>query len=97
MVADNSIRPDGTTKGPGFLGTLKRPDGTVSSELSVTVNMNGEDVLLPTLVPTLTQQEVDFLLAGNKPTKSIMDKAIEHAIKRIKQGKSPFAEGQYAK
>lgn len=83
-------RPDGTFKGPGFLGVLKRPDGDISTELSIGIEMNGEEVEMPTLVPTLTKEEVDHLLNGGEPTEAIIDKAVDHAEKRIKEGKSPF-------
>ncbi|MFA5354947.1 MAG: hypothetical protein WC291_12015 [Thermodesulfovibrionales bacterium] len=85
-------RVDGTPKGNGFFGPLKRPDGKVSTELSVGITLDGKETQIPVLVPTLTGQEVDFLLAGNKPTSLIIQKAIAHARERIAQGKSPFAE-----
>ena len=87
-------RTDGTPKGPGWLGTLKTTDGSgkVSTEISVGVNIDGKETLIPTLVPTLTKQEVDHLLAGGKPNDAIVKKAVEHARKQIKNGKSPFKE-----
>jgi hypothetical protein len=74
------------------MGTLQRPDGNVSTELSITVTVDGEEMLIPSLVPTLTQKEKDYLLSGKKPTKAIVDKAVAHAMKRKKEGKSPFAQ-----
>jgi hypothetical protein len=53
-MADDTIRADGTKKGTGFLGPLKRPDGMTMTEYSVGVNIDGKDVEIPTLVPTLT-------------------------------------------
>jgi len=90
-------RADGTEKGPGFLGELKRPDGKVSTELSIGVTLDSKETEIPTLVPTLTQKEVDYLLEGNKPTKEIVDKAVEHAKERMDQGLSPFAENDKGK
>lgn len=95
---DFGLRPDKTRKGSGFLGTLRRPDGKVSTELSVGVTFDGRETLIPLLVPTLTQSEIDFLLSskgskgGEKIPKAIFDKAVAHARKRIRQGKSPFIE-----
>ena len=86
------LRPDGTRKGPGFLGTLERPDGGVSTELSIGVDFGKGEVLIPTLVPTLTEEEKNHLLSGKKPTQTIVDKAVSHAQERMKQGKSPFAD-----
>ncbi len=97
---DGNLRKDGTEKGPGFLGVLKRPDGKVSSEISVSTSdlmgKDGKEVLFPTLVPTLTKEEVDFLLSSDLEKTEIPDsiflKAFDHARGRIKQGKSPFIE-----
>lgn len=83
-------REDGTFKGPGFMGELKRPDGDVSTELSIGVEIGGKEVEIPMLVPTLTKKEVDHLLSDGEPTEAIIDKAVEHAKKRLEQGKSPF-------
>jgi len=90
-------RADGSEKGMGFLGLLKRPDGSVSSEISIGVTIDGKEVEIPTMVPTLTQQELDYLL--NNPAKqghpipeSIIKKAYEHARQRMSQGLSPFAQ-----
>lgn len=86
------LRPDGTKKGSGYFGVLKRPDGKVSTELSIGVEFDGKETLIPALVPTLTKNEIDYLLASNKPTKEIIQKAVEHAKQRITEGKSPFAQ-----
>ena len=71
---------------------MKRPDGKVSTEISIGVNINGKETEIPTLVPTLTKDEIDYLLKGGKPTKEIVDKAVKHAKKRMSQGLSPFAD-----
>jgi hypothetical protein len=57
-----SLRPDGTKKGRGWLGPLKRPDGRMSTEISTDVIFDGEKVLIPLIVPTLTKQELDAML-----------------------------------
>jgi hypothetical protein len=94
-------RPDGTNKGKGYFGELKRPDGDISTELSVTVNLDGKDMDIPTIVPTLNKQEIDTLLSlkpDQKIPQSIIDKAKAHAKKRLAAGKSPFAgPGEEAK
>jgi hypothetical protein len=72
---------------------LKRPDGKVSTEISVGIEMNGKEVQIPTLVPTLTQSEVKWLLnwkEGQKIPKKIIDKAVKHARTRMTKGLSPF-------
>ena len=85
-------RIDGTPKGTGWLGELKTSNGDIATELSIGVNFDGKDYLIPSLVPTLTKEEVQYLLQGNSPTDEITQKAIDHAIKLIQQGKSPFKE-----
>jgi hypothetical protein len=84
-------RQDGTEKGEGFFGELKRPGGGFSTELSIGVNLDGKEIEIPALVPTLTEQEKNFLLEGNKPTQEIVNKAVKHARERMKRGESPFA------
>ena len=86
------LRRDGTKKGTGFLGILERPDGRVSTELSIGVQMDGKEIEIPSLVPTLSQEEVDSLLAGGEITEDIARKAIDFARKRMRAGKSPFLE-----
>lgn len=85
-------REDGTDKGEGFLGKLKNSDGRISTELSVSYEIEGKEILMPSLVPTLTQKEVKHLLDNKPPTKAMEDKIIDHAMKRIEAGKSPFAQ-----
>ena len=87
-----NLRADGTEKGLGFFGELQRPDGNVSTELSIGVGFDGQETEIPTLVPTLTRTEVDSLLAGGEITEEITQKAIKHAQSRFKQGKGAFAE-----
>lgn len=89
-------RADGSEKGNGFLGVIQRPDGKVSSEISVGVNIDGKEVEIPTLVPTLTKAERDFLINNDisdpkKIPASIIQKAVDHARPRLAAGKSPFA------
>lgn len=96
---DYGNRPDGSPKGEGFFGLLKRPDGDVSTEISVGVGMDGKEMDIPLIVPGLTKQELNYLLSTDIKGKnfftnmppSIMDKAYEHAETRIKSGMSPFA------
>ena len=90
-------REDGTEKGEGFLGLLKRPDGRVSSEISVGIEIDGKETLIPTLVPGLDKKEIDFLLNlkdGDVESipDSILDKAVAHYRKRKEEGKGAFLE-----
>lgn len=90
-------RPDGTPKGTGYFGVLRRPDGGVSTEISVGVGLNGKDTDIPLLVPGLTPDEVNWLLktpvdqVASTVPRTILNKAIEHARTRQQAGKSVFA------
>lgn len=87
-------RVDGTEKGSGWLGELKMKDGSgrVATEISVGVELDGKNVEIPAIVPTLDAKELDYLLKGGDPRKSgtIMDKAVSHAKAKMASGQSPF-------
>ena len=91
---DFGKRADGTQKGPGFLGTLQRPDGKVSTEISIGTEFDDFKGEIPSLVPTLTQSEIDHLLSGGEMTDEIVAKAVDHARQRMTSGKSPFQESE---
>jgi hypothetical protein len=89
-------RPDGSSKGMGFLGVFKTPSGQDVSEYSVGVNIGGKEMDVPSLVPTLTSDEVQATLkAANDqkpPPQSVIEKAAAYAKQRIAQGKPVFAQ-----
>lgn len=91
-ILDAGTRPDGSLKGIGFLGSQSMTDGSGRSmtELSIGVPINGRETEIPTLVPTLSQEEINYLRAGNAPTPQIVQKAAAHAQDRINRGLSPF-------
>lgn len=97
---DYGNRADGTKKGTGFFGEIKRPDGGVMTEISIGVGLNGKQTEIPLIVPTLTRREMDYLLKNDPKSKtfmnrmppSIIEKAVDHAAARMKFGKSPFAD-----
>jgi hypothetical protein len=91
-------RADGSKKSnKGFIGQVKNNvSGGIMTEVSVGVEIQGEEVSIPTMVPTLTTKEIEILsnmkIKGNAKNipKSIINKAIKHAEKRKAEGKSPF-------
>jgi hypothetical protein len=98
-VRKDLIRPDGTMKDVGFLGPLKSPSGKDVTEYSVGVPIMGKEMDIPTLVPGLSKQEIDYILKradSNLPIgkdamgNAIVQKAAQHATQRLKQGMSPF-------
>jgi len=91
-IRPDAIRPDKTLKGKGFLGELPMTDGSgrVMTEFSVGVNIGGKEIDVPTLVPTLTKEEVDYLRSGGEVTAPIAKKAYDYAKMRTGSGLSPF-------
>lgn len=88
-------RVDGTQKGQGYLGPLTNSQGQLMTEYSIGVNINGQDMEIPTFVPTLSEREIHYLLnmqEGMPIPPMIEQKAIDHAIERQRQGLSPFAD-----
>lgn len=96
------VRNDGTQKDIGYLGELNTSQGDIMTENSIGVEIDGQEVEIPTVVPTLTQEEIDWLIKGNNvldrsnTAETIINKAIEHAQKRLKEGNSPFYTKTYA-
>jgi len=99
----NSLRPDGTMKGSGFLGGMKRLDDPtgVSSEISIGVDWGSGEKLIPTMVPTLDSNEINYLLSTPEDKiftsnaelgKKIEQKAVQFAKEREKQGLPYFAQ-----
>jgi hypothetical protein len=92
-------RPDGTEKESGFLGELKLRGGGIATEYSTQSNAvvkDGKMIDFPTLVPSLTKDEIELMtndiIPNRKPIpEEIMQKAIIHAQTRINEGKSVFA------
>ena len=81
-----SVEDVSLPKGSGWMGYLPNQAGGVSTEISA--DNNG--MQYPLLVPTLTKQEIDHLLANKQPTDDIYKKAEAFAKYRQEQGKSPF-------
>lgn len=97
------LRPDGTKKGFGFLGELpvSGPEGEgVTTEFTTqsnAVKVDGKRIEFPSLVPTLSWDEINTMtrdiIPNRKPIPDeIMQKAVDHAIKRLSENKSVFIE-----
>ncbi len=92
-LEDYGMRHGGAGKKyTGWKGPLKDVDGNTVTELSIGVNINGKEVEIPLIVPSLSEKETTRLLSKKKPTDAILKKAYDHAITRMKLGKSPFKE-----
>jgi hypothetical protein len=99
----NNLRPDNTVKGTGFLGAIPRLDNPkdVSTELSIGIDWGSGEKLIPTMIPTLDDNELKYLLSTPADklnsvnpdlNKSITRKAVEFAKERESKGLSFFAQ-----
>lgn len=99
----NNLRPDNTVKGTGFLGAIPRLDNPkdVSTELSIGIDWGSGEKLIPTMVPTLDDNELKYLLSTPADklnsvnpdlNKSITRKAVEFAKQRESKGLPFFAQ-----
>ena len=94
----SAYRADGQMKSDvGFLGGLRSSvDSRRMTEVSIGVEIDGREMQIPTMVPTLTKAEINKLrnidYEGNPDAipESIKKKAEEHAKERLAQGLSPF-------
>jgi hypothetical protein len=81
-------------KANGFFGELPLPSGNVATEYSVGQTMNGNNVEMPSIVPTLNASELQSaLIAANSGTQlsdAVYDKSLKYAQQRASQGQSPF-------
>ena len=95
LMQDYGTRPDGSRKGKGWLGPLKSPNGHDVTEYTIGVPIGGKEMDIPSVVPTLTKQEIAQVLSaadnGEGVPDAIRRKAIAHAEMMVKSGKSVFA------
>lgn len=91
-------RPDGTSKGAGWLGEQKLPDGGVATEYTMqsrAVQKGGRQIDFPTLVPGLTPDELKQMTTDIIPNRRdipepIVQKAISHANTMLSRGQDVF-------
>lgn len=87
------LRNDGTAKGIGYYGQLPGlgpNQGYIMTENSIGVDVDGQEMEIPTIIPALSNKELKLILSGGI-NNSIVNKSIEHAKKRLSEGLSPFA------
>ena len=98
ITPDYGKRRDGSKKGKGWLGPIDLGGGNVATEFTTqsdAVQVGGKRVDFPTLVPTLSTEDVErmqkVITSKGKIPEDIMQKAIEHARKQLAEGKSVFS------
>ena len=93
---DDMTRVDGTEKSSqGFLGPIKNNvTGQTMTEVSIGVEIDGKETLIPAIVPTLSNEQIETLKnleVGKEPIpQDIQETAKQHAENRIEQGLNPF-------
>jgi len=60
------------------------------TEKSIGVSLDGREMDIPLIVPTLNRDEIEILKNGDPPTETMFRKAIDHAKKRLNEGFSPY-------
>ena len=99
IFAPDMFRLDGSIKSDqGYLGPVtNKNDGKTMTELSIGVQIDGREVEIPAMVPTLSESEIEMLRnirVGIDPIpRSIQQKAVEHARPLLEAGNSPFFKG----
>lgn len=95
----DEIREDETLKAQGYFGPIKHASGASSTELSIGYGeptsrayTHKSDRLYPSMVPTLSREELDAVVGGEDWPESVYDKARAYGEQRLAQGKSPFAK-----
>ena len=87
-------------KGLGYFGPLTGKDGSLITELSMAIPKRGETQYnpktarsVPTLVPTLSENELRSILNNPEATlpDAVYDKIVAHADERERQGRNVFA------
>jgi hypothetical protein len=84
-------------KSEGFLGPIPVKGG-MASEYSISVPINGKEMEIPSIVPTLSEEQLGRLTKsineGKYPDPDIEEAAIAHAKMRLQQGLSVFSNGK---
>ena len=101
LFGQSNLRADGTKKGLGYYGKINLPGGGYATEYSIGVNFDDNQIEIPTLVPTLTREELDYMVntiipEGGKVPDVIYNKAVNQALNRMESGLSAFANEEDA-
>lgn len=80
-------------RGKGYFGEVFQEDDPewFTTELPITIEFDGHTHRIPTIVPTLTREELAHLADGGDMTPDIVHKAIAYAQTRLAAGRSCFA------
>jgi hypothetical protein len=86
-----------STEEEGYKGWLNMTDGSGRKVADYSwksdLRMNGYRMSFPLIIPSSTQEEINWLLSGKEPTYDIIRKARFFAEGRLSKGMSPFKKG----
>lgn len=92
------FRQDGAYKGRGFLGEQITDRGTPATEYTIGVKIDGKEMDIPTMIPTLSEDELKYVLSEGDLTNKdipiatrIIEKAVNFAKDRLANGLGVFA------
>lgn len=99
-MPDYGARPDGSKKGMGYKGEIKRPDGSVMTEVTMGYEIDGKQVDLPLITKYSTKEDIEYLKKANLKGSDFLknapagleDRAIKHAMDRKKAGLPIYAD-----
>jgi len=99
-MPDYGKRPDRSNKGKGYMGEIKRADGSVMTEVTTRMNVDGKDMDFPLITKYSTKEDIEYMKKADVKSKDFLDKApagmvdraIKHAMERKKSGLSVYAD-----
>lgn len=96
-MSDYGERPDGSAKGKGYFGELVNKAGDVVTELTVGVNIDGQEVDIPLVHPFMSGEDINKILelgADEPIPKALVQGAVDFAIYRKQQGLPMYATAE---
>lgn len=96
ILPEDMFRGDGSVKGSGWQGVFKNAKGQDVTEYTIGVEINGKEYEIPSIVPSLSTEEIASVLKatedGSPPSEQVMEKAVDWAKKMLKKDHSFFAD-----
>lgn len=96
IFPEDMLRGDGSVKGSGWHGTFKNAKGQDVTEYTVGVEIGGKEYEIPTIVPSLSTEEIASVLKasedGSPVSEQVMEKAVDWAKNMLKNDRSFFAD-----
>lgn len=97
-IAEWGTRQNGDPKNAGWRGILYDGEGGVMTEVSIGVQIDNQEVQIPLIVPATTNEQLDTIakIATDETVEvpiQLKNKALEWALERITENKSPFYNG----